>query len=233
MGSLVNRRAEVALNNLVKRYESNRPLPSLSEVEKALWRAGDITEGRGIVHRLRRHRQVRGSGYIEHWTSSHIGRSFPCAGALSLIRRCCGDSSGRIVDVGAGLGLWTRVLQRHLPNKGVIGLDPQSKGDGVIKSTFEAWCENTGGLKEGDVVLASWLPCKGQHGASLGPTILNSVQPGEHFIYVGSGPNGPVGTKTFYDRLAAEFEEFASEPLPRIYLGVFPRDFIKVYQKRG
>lgn len=103
----------------------------------------------------------------------------------------------------------------------------------IIKSTFEEWCDKTGGLRECDVVLVSWLPCEGQAGANLGPLVLDSIcSENQRLAYVGSGPNGPAGTSAFYDRLGAEFEEDATEPLPRVYPGVFPRDFLTVYHRK-
>lgn len=35
----------------------------------------------------------------------------------------------RVVDIGAGSGLWTRVMRREFGAKRVVGLDPEPKGD--------------------------------------------------------------------------------------------------------
>ena len=129
--------------------------------------------------------------------------------------------------------MMSRLLKREFGADKVIGLDPRPNDDHIVKATFGDWCEMTGGPANTDLLFASWLPCRGQEGCDLGPQILDKVTGEEQvFVYVGSGPNGPVGTREFYDRLAAEFEEYATEPLPRVYPGVFPRDFIRAYRPK-
>ena len=141
--------------------------------------------------------------------------------------------SGRIIDIGAGCGLWTKVLKGEFGSDKVIGLDPIPQSEDVIQTTFSDWCDKTGGPEEADLLFASWLPCHGQDGAHLGPQILDSIQADHQtFAYVGSGPNGPVGTQELYDRLGLEFDEYATEPLPRVYPSVFPRDFIRTYRRK-
>ena len=169
---------------------------------------------------------------FEGWTSNNLGWSFPCSEAVGLVRRYFDSSSGRVIDVGAGFGLWTKVLRRTFCSERVIGLDPTPKGEGIIEASFENWCERTEGPREDDLILASWLPCSGQTGSDLGPQILDRIQSGQPFVYIGSGPHGPTGTKEFYDRLGREFVEYAAEPMPRIYPGVFPRDFARVYFRK-
>ena len=229
----MNRRAIRKLERLARRYDNNRSVPVLAEVEAALWRAGAVADRRlggywpwSPVPLL--------PSNVEHWTSQHLGWSFPCAEAVGLIRRLIQWPSGRIIDIGAGCGLWTTVLRGAFGSDTVVGLDPTPKGDDVIEATFSDWCENTGGPEDTDLLFASWLPCGGQEGVHLGRQILdNIIGEDQTFVYVGSGPNGPVGTQGFYDHLAAQFEEYATEPLPRIYPSVFPRDFIKAYRRRA
>ena len=229
---VLNRRAIATLEQLTKRYENDRKIPSLNEVEDALWRAGDVTNRplQGFW------RWPRGRGWgssdIENWTLNNLGRSFPCAEAAGLIGRYLDWSSGRIIDIGAGFGLWTKVLKRRFGSEKVIGLDPEHNNECVIETTFRDWCENTGGLRDGDVALASWLPCSSQLGADLGLQILDCIQAGQTLVYIGSGPRGPTGTKEFYDRLGREFEEHSTEPLPRICRSIFPRDFARAYHRK-
>ena len=228
----LNRRAMAALNRLAQRYESERPVPDLREVENALWRASEFAARpcRGYWPWTRG--WGRASLNLEPWTSKHIGWSFPCAEAVALIRRPSQPVEGRVIDVGAGLGLWTRVLKRALRDREVIGLDPESKCEGILKATFKEWCDDTGGFREGDRPLLSWLPCGSQPGASLGTEVLEAIQPGQQLIYIGSGPKGPAGTVEFHDQLSMEFLEHATEPLPRVHQSVFPRDFIRIYQRK-
>lgn len=197
------------LESLARRYDAP-PMPTLNEVEAVLWEAG-VSD------------------------SPNFGWSFPCAEALALLRRVFRwEGGGRIIDVGAGSGLWTKVLAREFGSDMVVGLDPHPGDDAVIAATFGQWCDQTGGPDPGDSLFASWLPCAGQEGSDLGTQVLDCVR-GEHqmFFYVGSGPFGPVGTDDFYERLAVEFVEYATEPLPRPYPGVFPRDFIRAYCRRS
>lgn len=228
----MNNRAIRRLSALSRRYETRRTIPLLKDVETALWRAGEVADRRlggywpGGPVRF-------SSSDIEHWTSQNLGWSLPCAEAVELIRRFIEWPSGRVIDIGAGRGLWTKVLKSALGSDKVVGLDPVPTGDDVHQATFSDWCEETGGPEEADLLFASWLPCQGQEGSNLGHQILDRIVADDQtFVYVGSGPSGPVGTKEFYDRLGVEFDEYATEPLPRVCPSVFPRDFIRAYQRK-
>ena len=228
----MNKRAIRRLVRLGRRYEDGRTIPLLNEVETALWRAEEVADYKlGGYWPWGRDPLI--SSHIEHWTSQELGRSFPCAEAVELIRRVIPRPCGRVIDIGAGGGLWTRVLKREFGSGNVVGLDPVSASDDVLEATFSDWCEETGGPKDSDLLFASWLPCEGQEGFDLGSQILDRIVADEQtFVYVGSGPSGPVGTKNFYDRLGVEFDEYATEPLPRVYRSVFPRDFIRAYRRK-
>ena len=228
----MNRRAIRSLARLAKQYENRHTLPLLKDVEAALWRAGEVAD-----RRL--------GGYwpwspdpfspsdTEHWTSQNLGWSLPCAEAVELIRRFIQWPCGRVIDIGAGRGLWTKVLKRAFGPDKVVGLDPAPTSDDLLQATFSDWCDETGGPRDSDLLFASWLPCQGQEGSDLGHQILDRIVADDQtFVYVGSGPNGPVGTKDFYDRLGVEFDEYATEPLPRVCRSVFPRDFIRAYRRK-
>ena len=219
-------------DRLMRRYKGGRRLPELHEVEWLLWRADNFANHitRGLWSKISR----EGYGASENQTSQQLGWTLPCREAVGLIRRYSNTSEGlgKIIDVGAGRGLWAMVLRRVFGDDTVIALDPESIGEDVLKTTFEEWRKATGGPEAHDTILTSWLPCERQAGEDLGPQILDSLHPGQTLIYIGTGPNGPVGTKEFYRRLAIEFEEYAGEPLPRIHRSVFPRDFVRAYSKR-
>ena len=229
----MNLRTIRKLKSLARRYEDPGSPPDLNEVESILWRAGEVADRRFEGYWPWNANRLLPSN-IEDWTSQHLGWSFPCAEAVGLIRRIFRWGTGaRIIDIGAGCGLWTRVMALAFGSDRVVGLDPCPKGDAIIKTTFNDWCDETGGPVRGDLLFASWLPCCGQKGSDLGGQILDRVLADHHtFVYVGSGASGPVGTSDFYDRLGLEFVEYATEPLPRIYKSVFPRDFMRVYYKR-
>ena len=229
----MNRRAVRKLEAMARRYDDPGPLPDLDEVEAALWSAGEVADRR-LGGYWPWHAAPFSATGIENWTSQHLGWSFPCAEAVGLLRRVFPwEGDGRIVDVGAGRGLWTSVLARAFGSDRVVGLDPCPKADAVLRTSFSRWRDETGGPAHDDVLFASWLPCNGQSGSDLGPQMLDSiVADRQTFVYAGSGPGGPVGTSDFYDRLGVEFVEYASEPLPRVYPGVFPRDFIRVYHRK-
>jgi len=125
------------------------------------------------------------------------------------------------------------VLKHAFGPDRVVGLDPMSASDDVLQTDFSDWCDETGGPEDADLLFASWLPCQHQEGFELGHQILDRIIADDQtFVYVGSGPYGPVGTKDLYDRLGAEFDEYATEPLPRVYPSVFPRDFIRAYRRK-
>lgn len=228
----MNKRASRTLNKLILRYRRKSHFPSLFEVEKTLWRAAAIANRGGGGYWFKK-RELLVPFHLEQWTSVNLGWSFPCVEALRLIRRCIHSPLGRIIDVGAGIGLWTRALQQEFGEENVIGLDPRSNSAGVLRTTFSDWCEDTSGPTREDVLFASWLPCEFQEGNSLGMQILDAVKDTQPFVYIGSGSNGPSGTTEFHNRLATEFEEYATEPLPRIDEAVFPRDFIRLYWRKA
>lgn len=104
----------------------------------------------------------------------------------------------------------------------------------MLRAAFTDWCDETGCPEAADLLCASWLPCQDQDGFELGNQILDRiVVEDQTFVYVGSGPSGPAGTKDFHDRLGVEFDEYATEPLPRVCQSVFPRDFIRAYRRRA
>ena len=197
----MNKRTIRRLARLARRYENRRTIPLLKDVETALWRAGEVAERRlggywpwGPVPLL--------SSNIGHWTSQNLGWSFPCAEAVALIRRLIQWPCGRVTDIGAGRGLWTKVLKPAFGSDKVVGLDPVPTSDDVLQATFSDWCDETGGPEDADLLFASWLPCQGQEGFDLGHQMLDRIVADDQtFVYVGSGPSGPVGTKDFYDRL--------------------------------
>ncbi len=54
--------------------------------------------------------------------SQSLGWSFPSAEAVALIRRLIQWPCGRVIDIGAGRGLWTKVLKRAFGSDKVVGL---------------------------------------------------------------------------------------------------------------
>ena len=150
----MNKRAIRQLVRLASRYDDCRSIPLLKDIETALWRAGEVADRRlggywpwGPVPIL--------SSDIEHWTSQNLGWSFPCAEAVALIRRLIQWPCGRVIDIGAGCGLWTRVLKREFGSDKIIGLDPGSTSDNVLQVTFSDWCDETGGPESVDLLFAS------------------------------------------------------------------------------
>ena len=227
----MNRRAIRRLSRLARRYEQRR-IPLLKDVETALWTAGEVADRRLGGYWPWSADPLISSG-IEHWTSQNLGWSFPCAEAVDLIRRFIQWPCGRVIDVGAGRGLWTTVLKGAFGCDRVVGLDPAPAGGNVLQATFSDWCDQTGGPEDTDLLFASWLPCENQEGSDLGHQILDRIVVGDQsFVCVGSGPGGPAGTEDFHDRLGAEFDEYATEPLPRVCRSVFPRDFIRAYRRK-
>lgn len=228
----MNKRAIRRLVRLGRRYENRRTIPLLKDVETELRRADELARRRLGGYWPWGHDPFLLSD-IEHWTSQNLGWSLPCAEAVALIRRLIHWPYGRIIDIGAGRGLWTRMLKHEFGSDKVVGLDPEPSNDDVLPATFSDWCDETGGPEDADLLFASWLPCKAREGFDLGSQILDRIVADEQtFVYVGSGPFGPVGTKDFYDRLGVEFDEYATEPLPRVHRSVFPRDFIRAYRRK-
>ena len=213
------------LERLAKGYTEEEAAPCLDEIERKLWRTTSFWP-------WSRKAAPAASSDVESWIVSNLGWSLPCAEVLSLIARCRDEPASRVIDVGAGSGLWTRLLKRAFGAVHVIGLDPEPKGEGVIATTFDVWRRETGGLQDGDIVLLSWPPCQGQAGQELGTEVLNAIGSKQMLVYIGAGPWGPAGTREFHEHLSHQFEEYATEPLPRICRMMFPRDYARVYRRK-
>lgn len=221
----LNRTTRRRLEHLARRYAGKKAAPCLHEMERALWRTVSFWP-------WSRKTATAASSDVENWIVSNLGWSLPCAETLSLIAKCRDEPTSRIIDVGAGSGLWTRILKRAFGAQHVVGLDPEPNGEGVIATTFDAWCRETGGLQDGDIVLLSWPPCERQPGQELGTDVLNAIGLKQTLVYIGAGPCGPAGTRQFHEQLSHEFEEYATEPLPRICRTMFPRDYARVYRRK-
>ena len=229
----LNRRARAALEQLQGRYASEQRTAALHEVEAVLARVDELARRRPArFWPWSGEPCILASGDVDRWIANHLGWSLPCAEALWLISKFRDGPTARVIDVGAGSGLWTRALQREFGAENVIGLDPAPKSNEIIETTFLTWCEETGGLRNGDTVLLSWPPCTGQRGQELGTEVLNAMGSGHTLIYVGAGPRGSAGTPEFHDQLARKFEEYATEPVPRTTPTIFPRDYARAYRRR-
>lgn len=151
---------------MARRYAADRSPPSLRDVEAALWHAGEVADRRFGGYSPRRSFSLITSN-IEHWTSENLGWSFPCAEAVTLIRRLVDWPCGRIIDIGAGAGLWTRLLKCQFGADKVIGLDPHPTGDHIVKATFGEWCEMTGGPANTDLLFRPGCPAEANRVAIL------------------------------------------------------------------
>ena len=116
----MNKRAIRGLARLARRYENGSAIPLLKDVETELWHAGAVADRRlggywlwGPVPLL--------PSDIEHWTSQHLGWSFPCAEAVEFIRRFIRSPCGRVIDIGTRRGLWTKVFKRAVGSDKVVG----------------------------------------------------------------------------------------------------------------
>lgn len=228
----MNRHTEAQLGRLARLYDSSLETPSLHEVEKFLRtveKRANRTQSKLLSCSGDHHHTD--SSDIDKWVIRNMGWSLPCSEAMLLFKKFA-EPTSRIIDVGAGLGLWTRVLRNNFVPENIIGIDPKSENDDIIKSTFREWYEATDGLQDNDIVLLVWPPCSGQEGEELGTEVLNSIGTDQILIYVGGGPHGGVGTQEFYERLGRDFEELATEPIPKIIESQFPRDFARAYQRK-
>ena len=142
------------LTRLARRYESGRTIPPMKDVEAALWRAGDVADRKLGGYWPWGHDALIRSN-IEPWTSHNLGWSFPCAEAVALIGHFIQWPHGRIIDIGAGRGLWTKVLKRAFGSDKVVGLDPATASDDVLQASFSDWCDETGGPGDADLLLGS------------------------------------------------------------------------------
>lgn len=154
-----------------------------------------------------------------------FGFSIPCAEAIEALR-----GLGPIVEVGAGTGYWSALLQAA--GLDVIGTDANVGASGYgfrIASRHPlvqmSAAEAVVAYPNRDV-FCSW-PAYDEPWALAA---VRKIQPGRHFAYIGEGRGGCTGTDGLFHYLSTRFDEVEQVAIPQ-----FPglNDWLTIYRRRA
>ena len=158
---------------------------------------------------------------IERLLPDRLGWSLPTREVLHLIR-CFVPEGAAIVDVGAGTGLWMRVLQSHSSAYPYVvsGFDSNPRHACVTEQSLTSWCRS-GGLREpSGLLIVSWPQFRPAPEEAAFDVLLDGMPAGQHLLYIAQGlPFGSPTCPIFTDWFHAHFEFLGFEPMPRIHRG--------------
>ena len=156
---------------------------------------------------------------IEARLPNRLSWSLPTREALDLIR-CFVPEGPPIVDVGAGSGLWMRVLQSRFSAYPylVSGFDSNPRHAGVAEQTLSAWCRSNGLRETSGLLIVSWpqFPPGPEQTAFDG--LLDGMRAEQFLLNIAQGsPFGSCACPIFTERFHAQFELCGFERMPRIH----------------
>ena len=170
---------------------------------------------------------------IERLLPDRLGWSLPTYEVLHLIR-CFVPEGAAIVDVGAGTGLWMRVLQfRSSAYPYVVsGFDSNPRHACVTEKSLTSWCLS-GGLREpSGLLIVSWPQFRPGPEQAAFDGLLDGMPGGQHLLYIAQcSPFGSCACSIFTDRFHALFEFCGFEPMPRIHRGDPSRAYAWLFRR--
>ena len=192
--------------------------PDLHALEAVVWRGAPRASFNSDIEKLLPYR---------------LGWSLPTREVLRLIR-CFVPEGAAIVDVGAGTGLWMRVLRfHHSPDYyRVSGFDSKPQHDCVAEQSLSAW-RDSGGLPEpSGLLIVSWPQfCPGSEKAAF-DDVLHKMPVGQHLLYISQGtPFGATACPIFTKWFHTNFDLLCFEPMPRIHRGDPSRAYAWLFQR--
>lgn len=212
-----------SLRSVLRRSDSHGPLSApavVEELERLLFAPGDVPD----LHALETvvWRGAPAASFpreIERLLPSRLGWSLPTREVLHLIR-CFVPEGAAIVDVGAGSGLWMRVLQSRstaYPYR-VSGFDSNPRHGCVAEQSLSSWCRS-GGLREASgLLLVSWPQFRPGPEQAAFDGLLDSMPAGQNLLYIAQGsPFGNCACPIFTKRFHTRFALCGFEPMPRIH----------------
>lgn len=144
-----------------------------------------------------------------------FGFSVPCSEAVAWVRRYALDEhAGRVVEVGAGSGWWSK----HLAEAGldVVAYDDKSWAKEWRKSHFEVRTMDGAEavLAHPDrLVFVSWP----NYRSAFGYQVAQACREGQVLVYVGEGPGGCTGSLAMFDLFRSDFETLRGVEVPQFF----------------
>ena len=212
-----------SLRSIFRCSDSPGPLSApavVEELERLLFAPGEAPDLHALEAVIWRGAPAASCPYeIEKLLPHRLGWSIPTREVLHLIK-CFVPDGAPIVDVGAGSGLWMRVLQsRSSAHPYVVsGFDSNPRHPCVAKQSLSAWCRS-GGLREASgLLIVSWPQFRPDPEQAAFDGLLDGMPAGQHLLYIAQGsPFGSYACPIFTDRFHARFELCGFEPMPQLH----------------
>lgn len=159
-------------------------------------------------------------GFMGHWDdreyfSKHLAWAVPSKEAIQKIKEFVGGL--RVLEIGAGLGLWAKLLQDE--GVDIIATDSVAKRKQYFKvsTTFTEVHDlnNIQALKkfpDREVVMLCWPP----YSDEMGYQTLRNFD-GEKFVLIGEGPGGCCGDDQFWEFLNIKYQHIEDVEIPQWY----------------
>lgn len=142
-----------------------------------------------------------GSGSGRPWFTTHLGWAVPSVEAIGAIASI---AEGGVLEIGAGLGLWSRLLRDA--DVDVVATDDFSTHQSDLARSTWTPVEPLGARQAVeryrlDVLLVCWPPRKG----TMASDALDAFQ-GSHVVYVGEvGKDRVTGEDAFFGRIERDW----------------------------
>ena len=187
-----------SLRSALRCSDSHGPLSAsavVEELERLLFAPGDVPD----LHALEAvvWRGAPAASFpreIEALLPDRLGWSLPTYEVLHLIR-CFVPEGAAIVDVGAGSGLWMRVLQSRssaYPYR-VAGFDSNPRHACVAERSLSSWCRSGGVREASELLLVSWPRCGPGPEQAAFDGLLDGMPAGQYLLYIAQG--SPFGRR--------------------------------------
>lgn len=172
--------------------------------------------------------------YHKRWSSIRkYGFAVPTYEAIATIDSCCiHPYADNIIEIGAGTGYWTYLLQQL--NRRTRAFDPAPGG--TTRSPYSFWKSWARVEKDDHTVLHRLPEAKSAVLVMIWPDYdvdwpaqALEAFPGQVLVYIGEGFGGCTGNERFHDILAKDWKAMDSKRIPQ-WPGI--HDHLEIYRRK-